>query len=64
MIATASIATPEKDARISKDERTKGAQAKLEGKSAEDCPWRGGLCEQWWLEGFNGTIQNFEAYPL
>lgn len=51
--AVAAIATAETDAAIAWRERAKGAEAALTGKSRAACPWQGGLCERWWLEGFD-----------
>lgn len=51
--AVAAIATAETDAAIARRERAKGAEAALAGKSRAECPWQGGLCERWWLEGFD-----------
>ncbi|KVP96439.1 hypothetical protein WJ97_11150 [Burkholderia ubonensis] len=51
--AEASLATAETDAELAQRERTKGAEAALAGKRRDECPWKGGLCERWWLEGFD-----------
>jgi hypothetical protein len=48
----AAIATRETDEVLAARERAKGAAAAREGKRIEDCPWKGGLVEGWWREGF------------
>jgi len=53
---SAAIATSETDAKISERERGRGRQARFEGKSRMDCPWNGGVCEKWWLEGYDGSV--------
>lgn len=50
---TSAIATAETDTKIAHRERGKGAKAKIEGKARDTCPWSGGMCEQWWLEGYD-----------
>jgi ribosome modulation factor len=54
-VITIAIATPESDARISAEERHRGMMARLRGDSRDSCPWTGGLCAKWWLEGWDGT---------
>ncbi|WP_157639981.1 Rmf/CrpP family protein [Burkholderia ubonensis] len=54
--AVAAIATAETDAEIAQRERMKGAEAARAGKQRDDCPWTGGLCERWWLEGFDNPV--------
>jgi ribosome modulation factor len=56
--ATISIATPETDALLSKEYGEKGHEAKLAGKTREDCPYSGGKVRDWWLEGFDGISMN------
>jgi len=51
--ATAAIASHETDVELAARERARGAMAAREGKRREDCPWKGGPCERWWLEGFD-----------
>jgi hypothetical protein len=50
---SASIATPETDAALRETEFLCGMQAKLAGSPSTDCPWKGGMCEMWWMEGWN-----------
>jgi ribosome modulation factor len=57
MVITASVATPESDREIQFREWQRGHNAALEGASEDTCPWSGGLCEQWWRDGFN--FRNF-----
>ena len=53
------IATPETDREIRAREYEKGFAAKLNGQSRDTCPWNGGLCEAWWLEGYDSiSTQN------
>lgn len=54
MIAIASIATPETDAALRRRENENGRAAKTQGLPRDTCPWLGGLCEAWWLEGYDG----------
>jgi ribosome modulation factor len=56
MMATAGVATAESDAKLRESENQKGRAAKHDGLSREACPWSGGLCENWWLEGYDGVI--------
>lgn len=58
---TASIATPESDREIRERENAKGRWAKLEGKGRDTCPWVGGLCEYWWLEGYDSVSPHVDA---
>lgn len=56
MMAVASIATPETDAALAVHERAVGALAKAHGQARESCPWTGGVCRQFWLEGYDGAM--------
>jgi hypothetical protein len=53
MIARASIATPESDAKLRRKYRRLGNRARLNGVKREDCPVDG-LIAQWWREGWDG----------
>ncbi|HEX7906702.1 MAG TPA: hypothetical protein VF534_01235 [Paraburkholderia sp.] len=53
MTAVASIATPETDAALAAHERAVGRLAKAHGQARESCPWTGGVCRQFWLEGWD-----------
>jgi hypothetical protein len=61
MIATTMIATLETDARLRASENEKGRAAAKAGLPHEACPWVGGLCEVWWMEGWTGSIIGAEA---
>jgi hypothetical protein len=50
--AIAAVATHDTDAELAARERGAGATAAREGKQRDDCPWKGGPCERWWLEGY------------
>jgi hypothetical protein len=52
-VALAAIATQDTDDELAARERASGAAAAREGKRRQDCPWKGGPCERWWLEGFD-----------
>lgn len=56
MAFAAAIATPETDAALSVHERAVGALAKAHGQARESCPWTGGVCRQFWLEGYDGAL--------
>ena len=47
------IATQETDERLRQQEISNGRQAKIDGKKPSDCPWRGGMMEYWWFEGYD-----------
>lgn len=47
------IATEETDSVIQLREWQKGREAAVAGKFESDCPWIGGLTDQWWKDGFN-----------
>lgn len=47
------IATEAIDSVIQLCEWQKGREAAVEGKVESDCPWTGGLSDQWWRDGFN-----------
>lgn len=55
--ATASIATPETDAELRQRVTQEGSNAKIAGLPISACPWRGGLCEMWWREGYDNGPQ-------
>ena len=63
-IAKAAVATAETDAKIAQRERGKGAQAKREGKPRDACQWNGGMCEQWWLEGYDDPLAGMVGEAL
>lgn len=50
-VAAALNATPESDAKLREQERSKGHAAAKAGLPASACPWNEGLTRQWWLEG-------------
>lgn len=52
-MAVASIATPETEARLAAHERNLGHVAKAHGQARESCPWTGGRCREYWLEGWD-----------
>lgn len=54
--ATISIATPETDAALAKQERAKGAEARRQERPRSSCPWHGGLTMRWWLEGYDSPF--------
>jgi len=47
------IASPASDEYHRRQEMAKGLQAKLDGKKPSDCPWKGGMMEYWWFEGYD-----------
>lgn len=49
------IATPESDRKLRERENRKGRMAAIDGLPRSACPWTGGLCEAWWLEGYDGV---------
>jgi hypothetical protein len=49
---TPAIATDKTDAKLAARERRAGAKAKLAGKPPTACPWKGGMCAAWWMEGY------------
>lgn len=59
--AIAAIATAKTDAAIAQQERAKGAEAARAGKRRGECPWTGGLCERWWLEGYDNPLSALTA---
>ena len=53
MVASSLIATPETDAKLRREFRQKGADAKKAGVKWEDCPYDG-MIKLWWREGWDG----------
>lgn len=50
--AVASIGTAETDSILQNREWQKGRRASVNGAPVNDCPWKGGLTRQWWLDGY------------
>lgn len=63
MPAVAAIATPQTDAKLAARERRRGAKTKLAGKPVSACPWKGGMCAAWWMEGYDRPY-SWEAKAL
>ena len=58
---TASIATAATDAALAERMRHEGASARGAGHDRAACP-HGGLCQRWWLEGYDSAPDMMKAF--